>query len=201
MQLYIDNTVVITWHQYQCQWTTNSCYTLFQVCWPKKSIGAIDNTVGIIWHYLQCKGCHMTKEVMFALDFNHLDLRNVMVPWMTPSASHDTDANTTGITWPKKSCCTSFHLSNLRNAVVPLMMHQCQWHQINNMPCCTSFQFSWHKKGSGTTENVISISTFQCRTQRCHMTQKECSDFIDGVVQVTWYWHQCSGITWHQHQC
>ena len=35
------------------------------------------------------------------------DLRNVMVPMMIPLVSCDTDVNTSGITWPKKSCYTS----------------------------------------------------------------------------------------------
>ena len=43
--------------------------------------------------------------------FSCLDLRNTMVLLVVPLASHDTDAGTSGITWLKRLCCTSFQLS------------------------------------------------------------------------------------------
>ena len=155
----------------------------------------------------------MTKS-HFALQFSHLDLRIAMVPLMTPLASCDTDANTNGITWPKKAFCTLFqwcqlmmllaaydtHVSasgikipkshvalhficlNLQNAKVPLTALLASYDARTStigvtwpiMSCCISFWSSWHMEYYGTT---------------------------DDAVHITWWWHQCSGITWEQHQC
>ena len=52
----------------------------------------------------------VTKKVMFHLILIIIDLRDAMVPLLTPFASHDTDVNTNGFTWPKRSCCTPFQL-------------------------------------------------------------------------------------------
>ena len=66
--------------------------------------------------------------------FDHLDCRNSIVLLTMPSTWHNADTNTNaigimlsqygahGITWHRESCCTSFQLSQLRKAVVPLMM-------------------------------------------------------------------------------
>ena len=57
-----------------------------------------------------------------APQFDHLTLRNAMVPMMMLSMSHDTDDSANGVTGPK--CCVVCHFDhhNLRNALVPLMM-------------------------------------------------------------------------------
>ena len=67
--------------------------------------------------------------------FNHLDPRNAVVPLMLLLASHESNASTTGITWPKKSGYTSFQLSwpkkcngTTDNTVgITWDQHQCQW--------------------------------------------------------------------------
>ena len=55
--------------------------------------------------------------------FDHLDLRIALVPLMMPLLSCDTDIGTNCITWPKKSCCTSFWLSWTKecNGVISIM--------------------------------------------------------------------------------
>ena len=42
------------------------------------------------------------QKVMLDLILIIVDVRNAMVPLITLSASHGTDANTSGITWPEK---------------------------------------------------------------------------------------------------
>ena len=71
--------------------------------------------------------------------FSFLDLRNAMVPVMTPLASCHTNTNTNGIPWIKKSSCISFWLSwpNKWNSTMDctvIMWHCCknQWHYMTN---------------------------------------------------------------------
>ena len=55
---------------------------------------------------------HVQKSHVVSL-FDHLDLKNGMVPLITLLASCDTDTSITGITSPNKLCCISFKLSQL----------------------------------------------------------------------------------------
>ena len=73
----------------------------------KEYIGAIDNTGGIMWHQ---NWCPWSKSHV-APHFDHLDLRNAVVPLMTPQAPYDADANSNGTTLLKRSCCTSLQLA------------------------------------------------------------------------------------------
>ena len=74
-------------------WPKKSCCTSFWISWPKECDGAINdvNTAvnGVTW-----LGSHAW------LHFNHLDLRNTIVPLMMQWAF--CNAGTSGITWPKK---------------------------------------------------------------------------------------------------
>ena len=67
--------------------------------------------------------------------FDHLDLRNAMVLVMTLSVSYDTSASTNGITWLKRSCCTSFQLSWLKkfNGAIDdaISVTWCQWQYVS----------------------------------------------------------------------
>ena len=104
-----DNTVGIAWRQQQCglaQWWKRS----FQLTWPKQFSGATDDTIFITWCQYQCQWCQWPKGHV-APHFDHLDLRIAVVPLMTLAALCYTDANSNGMIWPKKLCCTSFQLS------------------------------------------------------------------------------------------
>ena len=79
------------------------------------------------------------SKTVSAPHFNHLHMRKAVVPQMMPSASSDTHANTSGITWPKIhvgpdiSCLT---LRNAKNNAIDydfgIMWHlcHCHWHQM-----------------------------------------------------------------------
>ena len=154
--------------------------------------------------------------------YDHLDLRNRLKKL---SASHDADYQCNGITWHKppisvapcdasvhvnsiteweKSCCTSFKLSCLRNAMVPIFyatdIMWCQHH----CKCCTLL--SWLSKYSGDVVDATCITWCWCWPQWHHTwPEKSCcisfwsfwpkkwNDAIDDTVSSMWHWHQ--------HQC
>ena len=58
----------------------------------------------------------MWPKMVMAPYFDHLNLRNAMVPLMTPLASY------AAMPWPKMSWCTLFYHFDLSNVIVPLMM-------------------------------------------------------------------------------
>ena len=43
--------------------------------------------------------------------FDHLDLRNAVLPLIRSSSLHDANASSNGIAWPRRSCYISFQLS------------------------------------------------------------------------------------------
>ena len=51
-----------------------------------------------------------TKLILHLITIT-VELRVAVVPLMTPLALSNTDDNNNGIKWPKKSCCSSFQLS------------------------------------------------------------------------------------------
>ena len=53
--------------------------------------------------------------------FNHLDLRNAMVPLTIISALCDASASSNGITWPKNHVAPHLNYLDLTNIMVPLM--------------------------------------------------------------------------------
>ena len=76
------------------------CHISFQLSWLKEYNDDNDTTVGIMCPQHHCQWCDWPKSDV-APYFNYSDLRNAMMPLMTSLASHDTDANTNGISWPK----------------------------------------------------------------------------------------------------
>ena len=84
----------------------------------------------------------------------------------------DTDANSSGITWPKYSCCTSVAQQVLKLKGIQWCHWWCFWQHMTLVPvqmvwiitksCCIWSLVSWHKK---------------------------CNDAIDGAIQTTWFWH------------
>ena len=138
-------------------WTKKSC-TSFLSSWPKECNGTINDAIGIMW-YTSARGITSPK-MHVAHHFNCLDIRNVMVPLTIPSASCDPGADAYGVTWPKKSCCTSFWFSclvslDLRNAFVPLMMSLVS-HDQKKKSCSMLFQSSWPNKQNHSIDNAVS---------------------------------------------
>ena len=129
-----------------------------------------------VMHHWWCHWYHVMLQPMVSHDqkshtashFNHLDLRNAMVPLMTPSASLDATDIANSITWRKGHVAPHFDHQDLRNAMVALMMHwhhmtlRQQWHHMTKKSCCTSFQFSGHNKWNGSIDNAVSMMWCQC---------------------------------------
>ena len=135
-----------------------SCYTSFQLPWPKECDGAIDNIVFIIWyhHWWQWMKSHN------ACHFDHLDLKNAMVPLMMPFAWH-----VSGVTWSKKSSSISFCYLDLTNGMVQLMTllascdsdwPQNQWHCMGKKVSGTSFCVTCLNQCSGAIDDAIGIT-------------------------------------------
>ena len=106
----------------------------------------------------------MTKK-SFAPDFDHLDLRNAMIPLMTPSALLEANTSGNGITWPRWSCLPYFNHPDLRNWCYALAIkwHWCwyQWHHMTKKRlCCISFWLFWHIECNVAISNAISIMCF-----------------------------------------
>ena len=87
-------------------WFKKSYCTSLQLSWHGKCNGSINDAISIMWcwHWQQLH--HMTQKVLL---HHILDLRNAMLPLMMLLALSETKAN--GDTWPKETCCISFHLS------------------------------------------------------------------------------------------
>ena len=82
--------------------------------------------------------------------FDYPELRNAMLPLMMLFTSCDITVSANGITWPKKSHCTSFQLPSFRefNGVIEMLLVMwchcwCQWHYMTKIgtsvgiTCCT----------------------------------------------------------------
>ena len=186
---------------------------------PLGSFGADTGAKGIAW-----PKCHVV------LLFDCLDLRNAMVQLikLMPMVSHDQgshdiayfnhlrnqgavdDAWANDVTWPKKSYCTSFQLSQPKNTMVPFMMLLTSHDTIGSsngiswpkMSCCTSFH-------SHNLRNVVVSLTMplalcdghasaysvtwtkmSCCTSFWSPWPKECNDLTDYVISITWCWCQ-----------
>ena len=66
------------------------------------------------------------QEIHLASHFDHLYLRSAMA-WLMLSGSCDGNGRSSGITWPKKPCCTSFWLfwpSKMNGAIGDAIMNQ-----------------------------------------------------------------------------
>ena len=64
----------------------------------------------IMWCFSWCHWHHMAKKSCSS-PFDHLELTNGMVPFMTLLISYDTDTSINGITQPTKLCYTLFQSS------------------------------------------------------------------------------------------
>ena len=98
--------------------------------------------------------------------FDYLDLRNAIVPLTMPSVYHAASAN--GITWPIKSCCTSFWLS---------------WSKECN--CC----HWWYHQHSGTNTGVSGVIL---QEKSCYSSCLFLPEEYNGVTNDS----SGSGITW-----
>ena len=149
--------------------------------------------------------------------YNHLDPRNTMVPLMMLVASCNANTRTNYVTWPKMSCCTSFHLSwpvecsHATDNTIGIMWHHYWWQwyhwlkimlhmilpvidQRNEMvPLMTLL-------ASGYTD----VSTIAITWPKCHVAPqlhsklhwpKECNAAIDDAVGSIWHWCQWK---WHK---
>ena len=157
-------------------WPKRSCCTSFLSSWPEKCNGAIDNALSITcW----CQ-CHLQlmmtlvshdPKIHVAPYFKPLYIRKAIMVLMTPLASHDTSTGTSSITWPKRSCCTSFLSSwpekcngAVDNALsITCWWCQCQWNHMTKQVCCTSLQLSW---------------------------SMGCNCAIDYVIHIMWHWNE-----------
>ena len=77
---------------------------------PLASQDADMGSIGITW----------TKSHV-APHFNHLDLRNAMVPLKTFSASCDASSSIIGVTWSESHVAPCFDHLYVTDAIVPLM--------------------------------------------------------------------------------
>ena len=84
-------------------WPKKSCCASFQWSWPKECSGTIDDSISITWHPMAThdQKSHVTTHFICPV------LRNSLAQFTTLSTSCDVDADDIGITWPKKSYCTS----------------------------------------------------------------------------------------------
>ena len=126
-------------------WPKQSCCTSFQASWPKKCNVAIDDAISIMCCWCWCQWHHMTKSHVVPY-FEHLDIRNAMVPFMMPLASYDTSVSANGTTWPTTSWCTLFHCLDIRNAAVPVTMALVS----HDMNACSN-GITWEKETSCTS--------------------------------------------------
>ena len=132
------------------------------------------------------------QETNAALHFDNLDQRNVLIPLTALYASHDADALTNGITWARRSCCTSLLSSWSKKYggatydTVSFMWHWhwCQWHQLT-----PTLMLSCDAYGSGN-----------CGTwQKSHVAPHfDCLDVRNEPIPLTMH---ADGSMWSQHQC
>ena len=112
-------------------WPKKSWCTLFWSSRHDKCSVAIYDAIGITWCQPSGVMCPKTSS---CTSFNHLDIRNVMLPLIMLSASHYISTHGTGIIIPKMSCCTSFQLSwpvECNDVIsITLCQHQHQWHHM-----------------------------------------------------------------------
>ena len=156
------------------------------------------------WHCIIWCWCYwhkMTKNNV-ASHFEHLDLRNAMMPLMTLSASHDANVNLNGITWPKRSCHTTLWLYFIDNAI-SIMWCKGWYHWC----CVTKVMFDfilviWPKECTSAINDTVGIMQCQSCYQRYHMTRKchvahhfDNLDLIKALMPLTvalaWWWYQC----------
>ena len=150
---------------------------------------AIENA---IWHQVTLVSMTLhDPQSHIAPHFNCLQQGSAMVLFLLPSASYDTDTETNGITWPRKSCFIPFQLSSqgniccwrqwfymtkrhvtyhfsclyLMETVMPFMMLLASCDTDPNPNGILCHQHQWHH-------------WCQCNLQLCHMTKRPCYIFF-----------------------
>ena len=91
-------------------WQKYSCYLLFWSSWPEEYNGTIDSTITIMW------GLMLTPMVShgqnsFCISFLSSWHKECNGAILTPSMSHDTNANSIVVIWPKGHIEPSFRSS------------------------------------------------------------------------------------------
>ena len=160
-------------------WPRKSCCNSLQSSWAKKFNGAIYNAVCMMWHWQWCQWHHVMPMAAVSHDqkshvaphFDYLDARNIVVLLTMLMALYDASISGNGMTWPEKSCCSSFQSSWPNKCKVAIdtdisiycCLCQCQWQHMTKKSCCSSFQSFWHNEWNST---------------------------IDNVIRIMWHWHQ-----------
>ena len=80
----------------------------------------IDSTIYVMW--CPCQWHHITKKCYIASQFDCLDIRKAMEPFMIPLVSCDASAGTNGVTCPNSHVAPHFDHLDARNAMVPLVI-------------------------------------------------------------------------------
>ena len=115
-------TIFILWTQHSCQWhhmTKSHIAPHFGHLDLKEGSDAIDDT-RVMLHLitiiitLEMQWCHWWHL------YNHLDLRNALMPLLMLLAS--CGPRTNGVTWPKETCCLLFICLYLRKMMSFMML-------------------------------------------------------------------------------
>ena len=127
-------------------------------------------TYGMLWYHW----CHHANTGLMESNDQkiYLDIRNVMRPSMMPFASWDTDANASGIAWPKSHVTCHFNGLYQGNAYVSLTIPLVSYDTDGSTNCVT-----WLKKS--------------CCTSFCLSLSWECSDIIHDTIGIMSSWCQC----------
>ena len=183
-----------------------------------------------MWHWHWCQQHHVTPTSValhdasgngnyvtdpkshVALNFDCLDIRNIVVPLTKLMASYDA-ISANGMTWPENSCDTSCQssLHNQCNGIINnaisitccLCHCQWQWQFTTKRSCYTSFQSFWHKNGmlplmkpsaSCDTDTTANGITWPRCTSFQLFWGEEHSYVIFNAIGTMWcqFWHQ-----WH----
>ena len=193
----------------QCQWH----HKTKKVMLPFNSIVNIWNAMVpliIYWHHVMPVLAPIVlhnQKFHAGPHFNHLALRNAMVPLMMPWTSCTADAK--GITWPKSHAASQFDYLVLRNGMVQSMMPSVSYDASGNgvtWPCCTSFQLTWPKKWNWW-HLIHHVTPSMCQWH--HMTKrlsyisfliywpKKSNDAINDAISIMWCQHTATnGVTW-----
>ena len=163
----------------------------------------------------------MTKKVYVAPHFDHLDLRNEVVPFMTLSTSH-CQCQCHHMT--KSHVASQFNHLDLRNTLVPLMTLLASYDTDVGMIWC-QYQYQWlhtAKRHVAFISNILTYGMQWCHWWCCqhHLTlmpapmvlhdknsccttyqfswSKECNGSIDYAMGITWCQCQCQVVSHRQ---
>ena len=176
----IDNAVGITWHQCLCHWHHKTKEVMFHLILIVLT-SEVNSAIGsAIWHQVILVPMTLyDSKSHIAPHFICHALGNSMVPFMVPSVSCDADTGTNGITWQRKSCCTTIQLSwpkkcsSVIDDAVGIIWCRSQKGVIwPKETCCKSFHLSLCKENSNTIYDAVDIIWHQHHWQLCHITKK-----------------------------